>query len=68
MQDQLGRYPLEFSLVTVPNKTTTQSPLVAGHLLGRAFAWGDSVPADTQAPMAANPESGLGVDSELLWP
>lgn len=60
MQDQLGRYPLEFSLVALPNTTTSQSPLVAGHLLGGAFAWGDSVPADTQAPTVANPESGLG--------
>ena len=40
--------------------TTSQSPLVAGHLLGRAFAWGDGVPADTQAPAVANPDSGLG--------
>ena len=59
MQDQLGRYPPEFSLVTLPNTATSQSPLVSGHLLGRAFAWGDSIPADTQALVAANPKSGL---------
>ena len=66
MQDQLGRYPLEFSLVAPSNTTTSQSPLVAGHLLCRAFAWGAASLQTHKIPQWLTQTVAWGVDLQPL--